>query len=173
MSHSIIFETKIVNLKDGRILHLDRSGCNNDNSGRSRDEFTGKIYTREDFIKYAEHFINDDTNSYELQIVSKWSTYKDYGNHLLRMLKRAKTWDDYKAERIMRATEFKGVHLLKPFEGDVSAEEFDKKYFDWMYSETGISYYTITKDYYNEDEFVSLFDNGKEDRLSFYISKAC
>ena len=172
MSHSIIFETKIVNLKDGRILHLDRSGCNNDDAGRSRDEFTGKIYTKEDFIKYAKHFINDDQNGYELQIGSKWSTYKDYGNHLLRMLKRAKTWDEYSKERTMRATEFKGVHLFKPFEGDISAEEFDKKYYDWMYSETVIAYYRRTEDYYNEDEIISLFDNGKSDRVSFYVSKA-
>ena len=112
MSHSIIFETKIVNLKDGRILHLDRSGCNNDNAGRSRDEFTGKIYTKEDFIKYAEHFINDDTNDYELQIGSKWSTYNNYGNHLLRMLKRAKTWDEYSKERTMRQQNLKAYTCL-------------------------------------------------------------
>ncbi len=172
MSYSIIFETKIVNLKDGRILHLDRSGCNNDNAGRSRDEFTGKVYTKEEFIKYAEHFINDDMNGYGLKIGSKWSTYADYGKHLLRMLKRAKTWDEYSKERAMRATEFKGVHLLKPFEGDVSADEFDKKYYDWMYSETGISYYRRTEDYYSEDEIISLIENGSLNRTSFYVGKA-
>ena len=39
MSYSIIFETKIVKLSDGRIIHFDRSGCNNDNVGRNKNEF--------------------------------------------------------------------------------------------------------------------------------------
>ena len=50
MSYSIIFETKIVKLSDGRLLHLDLSGCNNDTSGRSRDDWNGKIYTEDAFI---------------------------------------------------------------------------------------------------------------------------
>ena len=44
MSYSIIFETKIVKLSDGRLLHLDLSGCNNDTSGRSRDDWNGKRF---------------------------------------------------------------------------------------------------------------------------------
>lgn len=38
MGYSIIFQTKIVKLSDGRILHLDRSGCNNDTEGRRPDD---------------------------------------------------------------------------------------------------------------------------------------
>ena len=45
MSYSIIFETKIIKLSDGRLLHLNLSGCNNDDAGRSRDDWNGKIYT--------------------------------------------------------------------------------------------------------------------------------
>ncbi len=56
MGYSIIFETYIVKLPDGRIIHFDRSGCNNDNMGRKQNEFTGKIYNVDDFIKYAEKF---------------------------------------------------------------------------------------------------------------------
>lgn len=44
MSYSMIFETKIVKLSDGRIIHFDRSGCNNDDSGRRKDDFSGTIY---------------------------------------------------------------------------------------------------------------------------------
>lgn len=54
MGYPIIFKTKIVNLSDGRILHLDLSGCNNDTEGRNNDDWKGKIYTKEDFINYAE-----------------------------------------------------------------------------------------------------------------------
>lgn len=46
MGYPIIFKTKIVNLSDGRILHLNRSGCNNDTEGRRNDEWNGKIYER-------------------------------------------------------------------------------------------------------------------------------
>lgn len=59
MSYSIIFETKIVKLSDGRLLHLNLSGCNNDDAGRSRDDWNGKIYTENAFIKYAEGFMKD------------------------------------------------------------------------------------------------------------------
>ena len=57
MGYSIIFETYIVKLPDGRIIHFDRSGCNNDNVGRKQNEFTGKIYNVDDFIKYTEEII--------------------------------------------------------------------------------------------------------------------
>lgn len=40
MGYSIIFQTKIVKLSDGRILHLDRRGCNNDTEGRRPDDWT-------------------------------------------------------------------------------------------------------------------------------------
>ena len=49
MGYPIIFKTKIVNLSDGRILHLNRSGCNNYTEGRRNDEWNGKIYTKEEF----------------------------------------------------------------------------------------------------------------------------
>ena len=34
MGYPMIFGTKIVNLSDGRVIHFDRSGCNNDDEGR-------------------------------------------------------------------------------------------------------------------------------------------
>lgn len=43
MSYSIIFDTKFIKLQDGRLLHLDRSGCNNDTAGRSLSDYTGKM----------------------------------------------------------------------------------------------------------------------------------
>ena len=62
MSYSIVFETKIVNLPDGRILHLDRSGCNNDNCGRTEYDFTGKIYSKESFQEYIKKFIDTEND---------------------------------------------------------------------------------------------------------------
>ena len=101
MSYSIIFETKIVKLSDGRLLHLDLSGCNNDTSGRSRDDWNGKIYTEDAFIKYAEGFMEDskpakESDGFDLKIGSRYCTWYDYGKHLLRMMKRAITLDELK-----------------------------------------------------------------------------
>lgn len=42
MGYSITFKTKIINLSDGRILHLDLSGCNNDTECRHNDDWQGK-----------------------------------------------------------------------------------------------------------------------------------
>ena len=63
MSYSIIYETKVVNLPDGRILHLDRSGCNNDTEGREKGLFQGKVYTLEAFEQYIARF--EDGTPYE------------------------------------------------------------------------------------------------------------
>lgn len=100
MGYSIIFQTKIVKLSDGRILHLDRSGCNNDTEGRRPDDWTGKIYTPEAFIAYAENFKQGskpakESDGFDLKIGSRYCTCYDYGEHLLRMLKRAVTWDEF------------------------------------------------------------------------------
>ena len=51
MSYTIIFETKIVKITDGRIIHFDLSGCNTDKSCRSRDELSARIYTVEEFMQ--------------------------------------------------------------------------------------------------------------------------
>lgn len=59
MGYSIIFETKFVKLGDGRLLHLDRSGCNNDTAGRKLSDFTGKIYTKEKLEEYTAGFMKD------------------------------------------------------------------------------------------------------------------
>ena len=73
MGYSIIFQTKIAKLPDGRIIHFDRSGCNNDAEGRVKGEFTDTIYTEEEFIKRAEGFMEDskpykDTQQFDLKI---------------------------------------------------------------------------------------------------------
>ena len=66
MSYCIIFQTKMVKLPDGRILHLTRQGCNNDNQGRKRDDFAGTIRSEEEtesFIrKYETDFADVEVN---------------------------------------------------------------------------------------------------------------
>ena len=103
MGYSIIFETKIIKLKDNRVLHLCLSGCNNDNAGRSRDEFYGTIYTTEDFDRKIEGYKADGapfqkSAGWDLKIGTRCATYYDYGMHLERMQKRAMTWEELQAK---------------------------------------------------------------------------
>jgi hypothetical protein len=170
MSHSIVFETKIVKLTDGRILHLDRSGCNNDDAGRNRDEFTGKIYTQDEFIKYANSFMNNENlDSYELKLGSKWISYNEYGTHLLRMLKRAIPYADFIKERRFYGIRFDGVELFEPERKTLTAEEFDKVFYDLLYGNKSLSYRRILTYLYTEEETINAIEQKQP--VSFYVGK--
>lgn len=175
MSYSIIFETKIVKLSDGRLLHLDLSGCNNDNVGRSRDDWKGKIYTEETFIKYAEDFMKDSKPSkecegFDLKIKNKYSTYYDYGKHLLRMMKKAITFDELR--HLGKYVSFNRIDGATVTENgkeiEMTMEEFNSYFYKKLYS-GGIKYrinYTLLE---KENDIVQAFDNGYN--VKIYISK--
>ena len=175
MSYSIIFETEIIKLSDGRLLHLDLSGCNNDTSGRSRDDWNGKIYTEDAFIKYAEGFMKDskpskESGGFDLKIGSRYCTMYDYGQHLLRMMKRAITLDELNHSgkyvsfnRIDGATVFEDGKEI-----EMTVKEFSSYYYKKIYN-GGISYrinYTLLE---NEKDIIETFDIGNSVRI--YISK--
>lgn len=175
MSYSIVFETKIVKLSDGRLLHLDLSGCNNDTSGRSRDDWNGKIYTLDAFIKYAEGFFEDskpakEAGGFDLKIGSRYCTWYDYGKHLLRMMKRAVTLTDLRQSG--KYISFNRIDSVTVFEDEKSIEmtmkEFDSYYYEALYN-GGIRYrinYTLLE---AEKDIAEAFDNGYAVRI--YISK--
>lgn len=174
MGYSIIFETKIIKLSDGRLLHLDLSGCNNDTQGRSRDDWNGKIYTKDAFIKYAEGFMEGskpvkESDGWVLKIRSRCSTYYDYGKHLLRMMKRAVTLEELKHSG--KYVSFNRVDGITVFEDEkeieMTLEEFDDYYYKERFN--GIRYrvnYTLLE---TEDEIIKAFDDGYGIRI--YISK--
>lgn len=175
MSYSIIFETKIVKLSDGRLLHLDLSGCNNDNQGRSRDDWNGKIYTEDDFIKYAEGFMVGskpikESDGFDLKIRSKYSTYYDYGKHLLKMMKKAVTLEELKNSG--KYVSFNRVDGMTVFEDEkeieMTIDEFDSYYYKKIYN-GGVRYrinYTLLE---IEKDIIEAFDNNCSIRI--YISK--
>lgn len=175
MSYSIIFETKIVKLSDGRLLHLDLRGCNNDTAGRSRDDWNGKIYTQEDFIKYAEGFMKDskpikESDGFDLKIRSKYCTWYDYGSHLLRMMKRAVTLEELRYSG--KYISFNRIDNVTVYENEkeieMTMEEFDSYFYKQLYN-GGIRYrinYTLLE---TEEDIVEALDNGKSVRI--YISK--
>lgn len=175
MSYSIIFETKIIKLSDGRLLHLDLSGCNNDTQGRSRDDWNGKIYTEDDFIKYAEGFMEGskpvkESDGWDLKIRSKCSTYYDYGNHLLRMMKKAVTLEELKhSGKYVSFNRVDGATVIEDGkEIEMSMKEFDNYCYEKLYN-GGIRYrinYTLLE---TEEDVIKAFDDGCSIRI--YISK--
>ena len=174
MSYSIIFETKIVKLSDGRIIHFDRSGCNNDNAGRGKDEFTAKIYTVDDFVQKAEGYKKDskpykESGEMELKIGSRYATMFDYGEHLLRMLKRAKPYDEFIRSCRFSVHHLTGIQLHEPEEKFMTLEDFDKNFYKLLYSGHGMSYTSLIDypDIKDEANLVRLIEAGEI--LSFEI----
>lgn len=176
MSYSIIFETKIVKLSDGRIIHFDRSGCNNDNAGRSKDDFSAKIYTIDEFIQKAENYKKNskpykEADYMELKIGSRCATYFDYGEHLLRMLKRAKTYTEFINSFYFNVEHLTGIRLHKPEEKFMTVEEFNKLFYKLLYSGSGMSYTSLIEypNIKDEENLIRLIETGAA--LSFEIGK--
>lgn len=134
MSYSIIFETKIIKMSDGSILHLDRSGCNNDSEGREKGVFIPRLYNPDDFVKKARDYMADsvpykkDTRYWEMKIGGRYATYYDYGMHLLRMLKRAVPYADLLTAWNVTVRHYIGIELIKPEHKAMSFEEFSCAY---------------------------------------------
>lgn len=171
MGYSIIFETKIIKLQDGRILHLDLSGCNNDNSGRSRDEFTGKIYTEEAFNEHIKSHLDRTSNGdgFDMKIGSRFVKMEQYGRHLLRMLKQAKTYDETCSERLFRAIRYDGVQLHEPEEKVLTPKEFSDLFYELLHSEGGLKYNRITTPLNNESEIISSLDDNQS--VGFHVGR--
>lgn len=175
MSYSIIFETEIIKLSDGRLLHLNLSGCNNDNVGRSRDDWNGKIYTEDAFIKYAEGFMEGskpvkESDGWDLKIRSKYSTWYDYGKYLLKMMKKAITLEELKQSG--KYVSFHRVNGMTVFEDEkeieMAIDEFHSYYYEKIYN-GGVRYrvnYTLLE---TEEDIIKAFDDGCSIRI--YIGK--
>ena len=170
MGYSIIFETKFVKLADGRLLHLDRSGCNNDTAGRDLSDFSGTIYTENKLKEKVNHY-NEMSSSegWDLKIGSKHVTYKDYGDHLLRMAKKALPYDEFMSQRICTATRYDGVTLLEPEQKDMTAKEFDKEFYDYLYGNKPFSYRRRLTELKGETEIITALEN--KEPVTFYVGK--
>lgn len=170
MGYSIIFETKIIKLSDGRILHLDRSGCNNDTEGRDKTEFSGTLYKYDDFVNYANRFLQMEkpVEGWELKIGSKYCTYYDYGTHLMRMLKRAISINDFASERQFFGRRIDGMEVRYGEELDIktiSLDEFQKLWCD----NVAMSYRRKIVNIYTEEEIITAME--QKIPVEFYIGK--
>ena len=130
MSYVIIYETKICLASNGDIIHFNRSGCNNDDAGRKKDEFTGTIYTPQKWEEKIRKWesIERPENGWEIQIGSRKCCDADYGAHLRRMTKKAIPLAEMVKQVYFTATEFVGI-TFRPEGGkpeEISAEEKDR-----------------------------------------------
>lgn len=175
MSYTIVFETKIVKLQDGRLLHLDLSGCNNDDSGRTRSEFGGKIYTEDDFINYANSLKNGskpikEGEAFDLKINRKFCNMYDYGEHLLRMLKRATTWEALCSERLCYGRVFDGVEITENGKTKLySPDEWTNICYDFMNGKRTGECRMKKRTIKTEAEIVTELESKKP--IEFMISK--
>lgn len=170
MSYSIIFDTKFIKLSDGRILHLDRSGCNNDTEGRHLSDYIGKIYTYKELQEYVISFTKDGkSEESEIKLGSKWATYWDYGKQLALRANKAKTYDEFIAERDFTADRFDGINLYKPEQKTLTPEEFDECFYDYLYGDKPFSYSRIMTKLNSEAEIINTINDDKG--INFYVGK--
>lgn len=172
MSYSIIFKTKIIKLSDGRLLHLDLSGCNNDKHGRHHDDWTGTIYTEEGFLKKANDFKTGslpakESDSFDLKIGSRYRTFYDYGEHLLRMYKRAVTFDEFMSSK--KFITFEVIESVSVLDAGkmvtMSIPDFEK-YFDENKWKGMVKYRRNYRLLEGEKEVVDALDSGELLRIS-------
>lgn len=182
MSYSIIFQTKIVDLGDGRIIHFNRSGCNNDNEGREKNVFHALVYSKEQFIDNAKKYMEGskpykDGGDFELKIGSRYASCYDYGMHLLRMLKRAENIEQFKNNNHFRAAELVNIEVTEPITMVFSPKEFSSLFYDILYRTGkfagipggGIKYRRNMKYHYDLSEVIPLIE--KSAPVEYFISK--
>ena len=167
MSYSIVYKTNFVKLSDGRYLFLQRQGCNNDEEGRRRNVFnTVEIKTELEIYniinRFKYQFDNrpySECHCFELKICGRDATYYDYGDHLLRMFKRAKEYKDFISENYVVYTYAKSITLSRPYEKELSPDEFSEE----VKNIKGGYTYTINTEQINpcdEAELIRVLSSG-------------
>lgn len=178
MSYSIIFETKIVLLSDGRILHFTRNGCNNDNAGRHKDDFDASIHTKEDFFAiiegYKAHshpYNQSEPGNWDMKIGTRIATYYDYGEHLMRMYKRALPYKEFIKRYGFYSSICTGVQLYAPEERILSLKEFQDNYYELLNRTGRLSYRHLTEVLDTKNEALIVKHIEDENPLTFEIIK--
>ena len=166
MSYTMVYQTAFIKLSDGRLLHLDRSGCNNDDAGRVKDVYTPEIITRENLEKRAAKFCKGsipykDGGPFDLKIMGREASMYDYGAHLLRMADRAVPYETFIELCNVRITKFDGIHVIKPVNQIIPPDEVDKVFYKYLYGNEPFSYKRLesTVDAYDEAAVIAATEN--------------
>ncbi len=177
MGYSIIFETKIIKMSDGAILHLDRSGCNNDSEGREKGVFVPRLYSPDDFVKRARDYMagsipyKRDAGYWDMKIGGRYATYYDYGMHLLRMLKRAVPYADFLTAWNVTVKRYIGIKLIRPEPKVMSFEEFSNAY--GLSYQGELRYFVMTENLDSKDEATVSHFIKEGETLEFTLRRAC
>ena len=165
MSYSIIFKTKVVTLSDGRLLLLQRSGCNNDDVGREKDIFNiVRLYTEEEFDKEVEKFKKSESGeSFDLKIGNRYCSWNDYASHLERMRKKAESFQTVKENaRIFKAKVFRGVDRYENEDGETKIKHYSNEEWNALpYKEryfSGVSFSVDIVSCYEEGEIIKAIE---------------
>lgn len=173
MSYSIVFETRIVRLDDGSIIHFDLSGCNNDNSGRNRGDFTGKLYTAEEWEQEIRRWESAEGAADSLKIGGRWRSWADYGKHLRLMTKRADTFDKFIKERYFVGYAFDGITYIPESGKSIDypwGPECDRICLDVLYGSIPGGYTRKSHEIRTQDEVRNAL--AKKQPVEFYIGRA-
>lgn len=176
MGYSIVFENKYIKLSDGRYIHFERGGCNNDDAGRTKWDFSAEICTFENIVKEANYY-KENSEPYKeykcmnLKIGSRCTTMYDYGEHLLRMLKRAIPYEQFINDFYFKVNHLIGFYVSTPEKQDetfYTIKEFHKIV---SRHRDGVRYRRVIEhlDVNNENKLVELIENHEP--MTFYIEK--
>jgi len=170
MIYTRVYETKILKLADGRIIHFSLQGRNNDNIGTNRNTFTAKICTMEEYKNNAQAFMNDPDPNIYIEIKSKKSSRRDYGKYLIRMLRHAYTYERFIKKWNIMETHVKSIIMYDPqkeiFE---DPSKFDIR--DWIFH-TGTVSYKPNYEYIKICSEQDLIDKINSNRnIQIYIGK--
>lgn len=178
MGYSIIFETKICKLNNGDIIHFNLSGCNNDDFGRRRDEFQGEYYTAEEWENKIREFESVKRHdNFDLKIGSRYVNWIDYGKHLRRMTKRAKTLEEYKKECGFYGDVFDGIRFYpndldeESIDYPAGSKEIDNITYGLWYGEIKGHIWRKHHRISTEEETIEAIKNGNH--VSFYFGRKC
>lgn len=175
MGYTIIFETKICKLANGDIIHFSLNGCNNDDFGRDRSQFTAKYYTAEEWENEISEWENIERShdGFDMKIGSRYVQYADYGKHLRTMTKRAKSFEEYKKERGIIGKVLEGITY---YPGDGSSTYYPYNSSEFHKIIDGVTFGEISGGYRRKfhctsdlNETIEIIKSGRY--INFYIGK--
>ena len=161
-------------MENGDIIHFSLQGCNNDNAGRERDDFSAKLYTKEDWENEIQKWESQESSEFELKIGSRCCNWADYGKHLRTMTKRSKTFDELKDERTVYGIVYDGITYYpeneEPVDYPAGDERIDDIIYGIWYGRYKGSYKSKTHYVYTQAEILDTLKTNAS-HVRFYIGK--
>ena len=136
MGYKIIFQDKYIDLGDGQYVYLERSGCNNDTEGRTKDIYEASLLTESEIIDIIDGYLSaSEDDDWVMKIGSRYVNLHQYGKHLKTMFKRAITWDATRMDSGATLIDQVNVYFEdKDVTGHLTVEEWSQVWTEYVYS---------------------------------------